>query len=281
MIRFAISKTRPMSCSQNRIVSPRTEDRVRIRRMHRSVSSGAMPAVGSSRMRSSGLPPSATAISSTFRSPWESRSLSTSRRSYRPTFRRIEWTSSAAIPFAAEKIRKVMRSRERTAIWTFSKTVRRGKMLTTWKEREIPRRQMAWGGSPEISRPLKRMRPESGERCPVMRWNSVVFPAPLGPMTATISPASTARFAPLTARKPPNEQTADSTLSTGFLHGTEPPDGEPEDAVRQEDDHEGEYDAENEGPVGGVVAREHPEQHDGRGAGEGPEKRVHPAQQAH
>jgi len=61
-------------------------------------------------------------------------------------------------------------------------------MLTTWKEREIPFRQMTWGGRPEISRPLKRMRPESGERWPVTRWNSVVFPAPLGPMTATISP---------------------------------------------------------------------------------------------
>src|SRR5512139_2992705 len=281
MIRFAISKTMPMSCSQNRIVSPSSEESFRIRQMHRSVSSGAIPAVGSSRMRSSGFPPSATAISRTFWSPWESSSLPTYRRSYSPTFRRIEWTSSAAIPFTAEKIRKVLRSRERTASWTFSKTVSLGKMLTTWKEREIPFRQMTWGGSPEMSLPLYRIRPESGTRCPVIRWNSVVFPAPLGPMTATISPRATSRFAPFTARNPPNDRTADSTLSTARLPGAEPADDVPEHSVGQEDDHQGEDDAEDEGPVGGVVAREHPEQHEDRGAGERPEERVHPAQQAH
>src|SRR5512139_3448561 len=281
MIRFAISKTMPMSCSQNRIVSPSPEDSFRIRRMHRSVSSGAIPAVGSSRMSSSGFPPSATAISRTFWSPWESRSLRASRLPASPTLSRIESTSSPAIPFTAGKTRKVLRSRERTASWTFSKTESLGKMLTTWKEREIPIRQTTWGGSPEISLPLYRIRPESGARCPVIRGNSVVFPAPLGPMTATISPRATSRFAPFTARNPPNDRTADPTLSTARLHGAEPADDVPEHSVGQEDDHQGEDDAEDEGPVGGVVAREHPEQHEDRGAGERPEERVHPAQQAH
>src|SRR5512134_3448202 len=281
MIRPAISKTSPISCSQNRIVTPDSPDSLRRRRMQRSVSSGAIPAVGSSRTSISGLPPSATAISRTFWSPWESRSPSASRLPYSPTLSRIGWTSSAAMPRARERIRKVLRCRERTASWTFSKTVSLGKMFTTWKDREIPLRQMTWGGSPVISLPLNRMRPESGGRCPVMRWNSVVFPAPLGPMTATISPRSTSRFARSTARKPPKDRTADSTLSTPRLPGPEPPDDVPENAVGEEDDHEGQDDPEEEGPVPRVGAREHPEEHDGRGAGEGAEERVHPAQEAH
>ncbi len=47
---------------------------------------------------------------------------------------------------------------------------------------------MACAGSPVMSSPAKRTLPTVGFTTPVMRWNSVVLPAPLGPMTARISP---------------------------------------------------------------------------------------------
>ena len=77
------------------------------------------------------------------------------------------------------------------AICTFSNTVSRGKMFVRWNERARPSRQIVCGGCPVMSRPLKPTRPESGARCPVMTLNSVVLPAPLGPITAEISPGST------------------------------------------------------------------------------------------
>src|SRR5262249_30856994 len=36
-----------------------------------------------------------------------------------------------------------------------------------------------------------------------MRWKLVVLPAPLGPMSATVSPSATAKLKSCTARKPP------------------------------------------------------------------------------
>src|SRR5215813_14043077 len=47
------------------------------------------------------------------------------------------------------------------------------------------------------------MRPELTGSAPEMRLNSVVLPAPLGPMSARRSPGRTARATPSTARRPP------------------------------------------------------------------------------
>src|SRR5262247_3393953 len=47
------------------------------------------------------------------------------------------------------------------------------------------------------------MRPELTGSAPEMRLNSVVLPAPLGPMSARRSPGRTARATPSTARSPP------------------------------------------------------------------------------
>ena len=78
----------------------------------------------------------------------------------------------------------------------FSHTDSRGKMLVTWKLRERPRRLTWCGGSPVISSPLSCTVPEVGARRPLIRLNSVDFPAPFGPMIAWRSPVGTLRLTP-------------------------------------------------------------------------------------
>src|SRR5262245_14161775 len=57
----------------------------------------------------------------------------------------------------------------------------------------MPARQRPCGGTPARSRPSKRMLPRSGCRPPPIRLNSVVLPAPFGPMMPTASPCPIAR----------------------------------------------------------------------------------------
>src|SRR5262249_1802356 len=60
-----------------------------------------------------------------------------------------------------------------------------------------------WLGQRVTSRPNSSTSPEVAGRMPVTRLNSVVLPAPFGPITALRSPDITARSTPRTARKPP------------------------------------------------------------------------------
>ena len=50
-----------------------------------------------------------------------------------------------------------------------------------------------------------------------MRLNVVVLPAPLGPMSATASPAFTVKSTPLTAANPPNDFFSPTTSSASFI----------------------------------------------------------------
>src|SRR5258708_7805874 len=56
-----------------------------------------------------------------------------------------------------------------------------------------------------MSRPNRAIEPASAASSPVIRLNSVVLPAPLGPMMRRRSPGSTARSTPLVTRRPPND----------------------------------------------------------------------------
>ena len=56
-----------------------------------------------------------------------------------------------------------------------------------WKVRPMPASQSSCGLRPDISRPSSRTRPVSGRKKPFSRLNSVVLPAPLGPMMPRIS----------------------------------------------------------------------------------------------
>src|SRR5258706_15891390 len=56
----------------------------------------------------------------------------------------------------------------------------------------MPRRQRWCGASDVTSRPSYSTRPPSTRTSPLIRLNSVVLPAPLGPRMPSVSPASTA-----------------------------------------------------------------------------------------
>src|SRR6476469_7034740 len=86
----------------------------------------------------------------------------------------------------------------------FSRTLMRAKGWVIWKVRTMPAAQMRCGGRPVMSRPSKAIRPASGLWKPATAANSVVLPAPLGPIRPTISPARTSSDAWSTAFNPPN-----------------------------------------------------------------------------
>ena len=99
--------------------------------------------------------------------------------------------SSAALPGA------------RLATTRLSWTVMVAKRLGTWNFRAMPRSANLWSGSPIRSRPSNRMVPETGRWVPASMLNSVLFPAPLGPMMQRVSPRSSVRLTPPTAVMPP------------------------------------------------------------------------------
>ena len=78
----------------------------------------------------------------------------------------------------------------------FSRTGRVRNRLVTWKERAMPRRTRRWSGSRVTSWPSNRMRPPLTALVPVSMWNSVVLPAPLGPITECTVLARTFRSTP-------------------------------------------------------------------------------------
>src|ERR1700675_2329620 len=166
----------------------------------------------------------------------------------------------------------------------FSYTVRRGKMFVRWNERPMPMRQRSCGAMPVTSRFLKTTRRVSGLTWPVMRLNSVVLPAPLGPMMALIEPVGTVKLTPSTAWKPPKLLRTSRTSSMRAPLALEPG-GEERNGAREpagEDEEQGdEDDAEDERPVlrVGHDLLVQPEQHEGAegGAEEGP----HAAEQRH
>src|ERR1700760_1284901 len=66
----------------------------------------------------------------------------------------------------------------------------------------MPRRQTSSGGSPSMRPPWNVMVPSFGANTPAIRLNSVVLPAPFGPITAKIESCGTVKLTPATARSP-------------------------------------------------------------------------------
>src|SRR5260370_14120457 len=84
----------------------------------------------------------------------------------------------------------------------------------------MPTLQRAWGAIRLISVPSNRIAPAFGRYAPGIKLKSVVLPAPFGPISPTISPASTLKSTALTAARPPNErETLLSLSSTWPPHG--------------------------------------------------------------
>ena len=80
------------------------------------------------------------------------------------------------------------RRRVSAAICTFSRAVRVPKSSSRWKVRAIPSRARWCGETRVMSAPPSRTRPWVGGCSPVMTLNSVVLPAPLGPMSPFTAP---------------------------------------------------------------------------------------------
>src|SRR6266436_890572 len=136
---------------------------------------------------------------------------------------------------------------------------------------------------PVTSRSLKRTLPASGRRWPVMRLNSVVLPAPLGPMMALIDPRGTVKRTPLTAWKPSKLLRSPVTSSTRRPSPHSLPEGHerPGDAPGEDEEQHHQDGAEDERPVLGVGddLLVEPDQH-GRPEG-GAEERAHAPEERH
>ncbi len=65
-----------------------------------------------------------------------------------------------------------------------------------------------------MSAPSSSIRPRSGRRIPDSTSNSVVFPAPFGPISPHTSPARTPRSTPVSAFTPPNRTLIPAPSST-------------------------------------------------------------------
>src|SRR5712671_3348269 len=86
----------------------------------------------------------------------------------------------------------------------FSNTVMRGKIEVIWKLRDSPRWLISCGARLAIDRPLTVIEPELIGKRPEIRLNSVVLPAPLGPMMAWRSPRGIERLTPRMISVAPN-----------------------------------------------------------------------------
>src|SRR5579862_131179 len=91
----------------------------------------------------------------------------------------------------------------------------------------MPARAWRSGGAWVTSSPRKTMRPVVGAVSPARQLKNVDFPAPFGPIKPTISPSSTSRSAPATARNAPKAletPVASSSMSAppALRHGAMP-----------------------------------------------------------
>ena len=98
---------------------------------------------------------------------------------------------------------KPTRVRTWRPIITFSRTLRLPKSRMFWNVRATPSRAIACAGRPASSLPSKRIEPPSARYSAEMTLSVVVFPEPLGPISAWMSPARTVMLSALTAVTPP------------------------------------------------------------------------------
>ena len=174
-----------------------------------SISAGVSPAITSSSSSRRGRIASARAISSRFFSGSDRFRASAGAR----------WSSltRASTAIASARGSDVWRFGPTTPAMTFSNTETSRNGWTIWKVRPIPSRARRCGGWPVISRPSNEMTPLVGRMKPEMVSNSVVLPAPFGPIRPTISWLPSSNETSSTARKPPNQRETSRTCSSGPL----------------------------------------------------------------
>src|SRR3546814_8473287 len=139
----------------------------------------------------------------------------------------------------------------------------------TWKVRPSPRRARRATGQPVTSSPSSTTRPASGLRPPASWAIRVDLPAPLGPISAWISPGSTARSMPSVAFKAPKALCRPCSSSSASVMARLS--GEQADDAAAREEHHGQQDeAEHELPAVGPAADESPQQEEERESGQAP-----------
>ena len=108
----------------------------------------------------------------------------------------------------------------RNAVSRFSVRLIAPKTRATWNERTRPSEAICAAPRPARLRPLKNTSPDVGASTPVIKFVSVVLPAPFGPMTPRISPAATLRATSLLAVKPPKRFVRARVSSSGAIHAS-------------------------------------------------------------
>ena len=103
---------------------------------------------------------------------------------------------------------------------TLSITVMVSKLFTTWKVRAMPRWQRSAAGSLVTSSPSNQIEPCVGGSTPAIRLNSVDLPAPLGPISPTISPRPTEIEMSLLAIRPEKRCQTPRVSSKGVIAPT-------------------------------------------------------------
>src|SRR5215472_6205387 len=200
---------RSMLCSMTRKVRPRSPASASRWAAISLARVGLTPAMGSSRRIRRGSVMRARPISRSFFCPPDrvaAGSLATRRRLSRRTTAAARSRSSSSRRLTeagcATDFQSVSPGWAAPYSIRFSSTDNRRKPRAIWKVRTRPRRVIRCGGSPVMSWPSKRTRPASGGMRPETQWKSVVFPAPFGPMSPVMVPASTSRSTPLSAWTP-------------------------------------------------------------------------------
>ena len=170
-----------------------------------------MPEEGSSSSRTTGSWASTQPRSTMRRDPVDSSEMNLSRKATRPissrsssTRRRIRrsvrTTHGMPSPVETASCARTWRSKARARV---SKTVSDGKRRASWKERPSPARDRSAGAMPLMSRPPRCSCPRASGAKPQMASNTVVLPAPFGPIRPRIEPGATSNETLSTARTPP------------------------------------------------------------------------------
>src|SRR5579863_3894666 len=140
---------------------------------------------------------------------------------------------------------------------------------------------MRSGAAPAMSWPAKRILPAVGANSPDSRLISVVLPAPLGPMTAWISPATRSSDMPSTAFRPPNCRTTARAVSTGSAMRFLRPVHEAADAPRQQQHRQDDEQTERQQPMARDVGQSILQQNEGESPEDGAIQRAHAAEDHH
>src|SRR4051812_18385581 len=215
-----MSRTTSMSCSTKMTVIPSSRRSLTCP-SRLWVSAGFTPAIGSSSMTTFGSLMSARALSRSLRWPPE---RMPAKASFFASSLNRRGGSIAFSVFSFSWRRQAPGSRARRKLspfWScapssmFCSTVSRDRALVSWKVRTTPRRATWCGESLPRSRPSKDQVPVLGWSNPVSRLNSVVLPAPLGPIRPVMPPRWISRWSTETAVRPPKDRVTSSTTMAG------------------------------------------------------------------